>query len=50
LGSALMLRMLVDAAERGATYSALVASEDGRKLYLTLGYQVLTDMLVLEPD
>ncbi len=50
LGGALMLKMLLDAAEYGAAYSALVASEDGRKLYLTLDYQVLADLLVLEPD
>jgi GNAT superfamily N-acetyltransferase len=50
LGSALMLKMLVDAAERSAAYSALAASVEGRKLYLTLGYQVLSDMLILEPD
>jgi GNAT superfamily N-acetyltransferase len=50
LGSALMQRMLIDAAGRGSPYSALVASDDGRKLYMTLGYEILSDLLVLEPD
>jgi GNAT superfamily N-acetyltransferase len=48
LGAALMRTMLNDAAQRGAQYSALAASDDGRQLYLTLGYTVLADMLSLE--
>jgi GNAT superfamily N-acetyltransferase len=50
LGSALMTAILANAAGRGAGYSVLVASEDGQKLYLTLGYEVLADMLVFEAD
>ncbi|MEO8610923.1 MAG: GNAT family N-acetyltransferase [Chloroflexota bacterium] len=50
LGSTLMQAVLADAAVRGATYSVLAASEDGHKLYLTLGYEVLADMLVFEAD
>ncbi|MBZ0288694.1 MAG: GNAT family N-acetyltransferase [Anaerolineae bacterium] len=50
LGSALMAAILADAATKGADYSVLAASEDGRKLYLTLGYAVLADMLVFEAD
>ena len=50
LGSTLMRAILADAAARGAVYSVLAASEDGHKLYLTLGYSVLADMLVFEAD
>jgi GNAT superfamily N-acetyltransferase len=50
LGSTIMTTILNDATQNNAAYSVLVASEDGRKLYLTLGYQVLADMLILEPD
>lgn len=51
LGSANMTKILNDAAaQNNVAYSVLVASEDGRKLYLTLGYQVLADMLILELD
>jgi GNAT superfamily N-acetyltransferase len=50
LGSALMAAILADAVSKGAGYSVLAASEDGRKLYLTLGYEVLADLLVFEAD
>ena len=50
LGSSLMQAILANAAARGAAYSVLAASEDGHKLYLTLGYEVLADMLVFEAD
>jgi predicted GNAT family acetyltransferase len=48
LGQALMLKMLSDAFQRGAKQSVLVASGDGHKLYSTLGYTVLADILIFE--
>jgi GNAT superfamily N-acetyltransferase len=50
LGAALMQTALLDATNSGASHAVLVASDDGRKLYLTLGYMVLSDLLILEPD
>lgn len=50
LGSALMSAILADARAKGANYSVLIASEDGRELYLTLGYSVLADVLVFAAD
>ncbi|NWF79354.1 MAG: GNAT family N-acetyltransferase [Chloroflexi bacterium] len=49
LARAVMLRLLHDSAARGASESALVASEEGALLYASLGYERLARLLVLAP-
>jgi GNAT superfamily N-acetyltransferase len=50
LGSILMKALLTDAAAKGTVYGALVASEAGRNLYLTLGYAMLADLVIFEAE
>lgn len=46
LGAALMSLLVAAAVEQGATHGVLVASRDGRRLYESLGWQVVAEVVV----
>lgn len=47
LGSVLMMAFCVHAADNGAKYGGLIASEQGRYLYLRLGWTITHRLLIL---